>query len=70
MKLLYNSNHSDSMFVCFQPGGRSTKSSATQVEEKAMASGQEIHWPRQMALLGKLHICSLSVVYLSVVVMK
>ena len=35
-----------------------------------MASGQKIHWPRQMALVSKLHICISSVVYLSVVVMK
>ena len=62
--------HSNGMFVCFQPGGRSTKNSATQAEEKVMASGQEIHWLRQMALVSKLHICCLSVVYHSVVVMK
>ena len=62
--------HSNGMFVCFQPGGRSTKNSVTQVEEKVMASGKEIHQLRQMALVSKLQICSLSVVYLSVVVMK
>ena len=62
--------HSNGMFVCLQSEGRSTKDSATQMEEKAMASGQEIHWPGQVALVSKLHTCSLSVVYLSVVVMK
>ena len=35
-----------------------------------MAGGQKIHWLRQMALVSKLHICILSVVNLSVVVVK
>ena len=46
--------HSNGMFVCFQPEGRSTtKNSATQMEEEAMAGGQEIHWLRQVALVSK-----------------
>ena len=60
--------HSNGVFVGFQPGGRSAEE--TQKQEKIMASGQKIHQSWQMVLVSKLHICILTVVNLSVAVMK
>ena len=37
----------------------------TQVVEKKMASGQEVHWLREVVLLSKTSYCSLSLLPLS-----
>ena len=57
-------SHSNGIDVFFQSGEGATL--ATKVAKKTMvASGVKVHWPREVALVSKTHICSLNLLPLS-----